>query len=156
MRMTRGIRSLWRPIWIGGLVAGTVDVGSACVIYKASPTIILQAIAGGVLGMATFDKGWWSVSLGLALQWVMSIMIASCCVLASSRYAALARRWIVAGCLYGVVTFLVMYYVVVPLSASRTRAHFSTPWLIKNILANLLFGVIISAAARWNSRTPKV
>jgi hypothetical protein len=147
MRRNNGRQSFWPAIWIGGLVAGTVDVGSACIIYKAPPAIILQAIAGGVLGLATFDEGWWSVTLGLALQWVMSMLIATCCVLASSRNSFLRRRWVVAGCIYGLIILLVMNYVVVPLSASRTTPHFSIPWLIKNTLAMLLFGVIISGVA---------
>ena len=136
-------------------MAGTVDVGSACLIYKTTPLIILQAIAGGVLGNSTFERGWWSVTLGLALQWGMSIIIAACCVLASHKSDLLARRWIFAGCVYGVMTFIVMNYIVVPLSASLTTPHFSAPWLVKNMLAMLLFGLIISGVATRYTLKPK-
>lgn len=153
--MNSGIRSLWQPVCIGGLIAGTVDIGSACVIFKTTPLIVLQAIAGGVLGMSAFKGGWWSAVLGLALQWTMSIGIAACCVFASSRINLLARRWIVAGCVYGVVTFVVMNYVVVPLSASRSTQHHSAAWFYKDMLAMLLFGVIITAVASGYIRKPK-
>ena len=77
-----------------GLLAGAVDVGSACVIYRTTPAIICQAIAGGVLGMSTFEAGWWSVVLGVALQCAMSLAIAACIVLASNQSRFLARRWV--------------------------------------------------------------
>ena len=141
------LRLLRPAVLIGGLLAGAVDVGSACVIYRTTPAIICQAIAGGVLGMSTFEAGWWSVILGVALQGAMSLAIATCCVLASNQSQFLARRWIYAGCIYGVIVFFVMNYIVVPLSASRTTPHFSTAWLIKNVLAMLLFGLIISGVA---------
>jgi len=144
---TKELRSFWPALWIAGLLAGAVDVGSACAIYKTTPIIIFQAIAGGVLGMSTFEAGWWSVILGVALQGAMSLAIATCCVLASNQSQFLARRWIYAGCIYGVIVFFVMNYIVVPLSASRTTPHFSTAWLIKNVLAMLLFGLIISGVA---------
>jgi hypothetical protein len=146
------LRSFWPAIWVGGLVAGTVDVGLACVIYKTTPLIILQAIAGGVLGRSAFERGWSSAALGLALQWGMSLLIASCCVFASNQIAFLARRWVTAGCLYGVITFIVMDYIVVPLSASRTQPHFSAPWFVKNMIAMLLFGLIISSVAHRYAR----
>jgi hypothetical protein len=149
------LRSFWPAVWIGGLVAGTVDVGLACVIYKTTPVFILQAIAGGVLGMSTFDVGWRSVTLGLGLQWVMSLIIAACCVLASNQSGLLARRWVSAGCIYGVVVFWVMNYIVVPLSASRTTPHFSAAWFVKNMLAMLLFGLIISGVAHRYIRNAK-
>jgi hypothetical protein len=153
--VSRDIRALWRAVWIGGLVAGTVDIGSACVIFRTTPVIILQAIAGGVLGMPTFDGGWRSAILGLALQWGMSMVIAACCVLASSRIELFARRWMVAGCIYGVVTFFVMNDIVVPLSASRMTPHHTAAWFGKNMLAMLLFGAIISGVASWSIRRQK-
>ena len=152
MFSNKELRSFWPAVWIGGLVAGTVDVGLACAIYRTTPLIILQAIAGGLLGMSAFERGWSSGALGLALQWGMSLLIACCGVLASNQSAFLARRWVTAGCLYGVITFIVMDYIVVPLSASGTQPHFSAPWLVKNMLAMLLFGLIISGVAHRYAR----
>jgi hypothetical protein len=146
------LRSFWPAVWIGGLIAGTVDVGAACAIYKTTPLIVFQAIAGGILGRATFESGWPSGALGLALQGGMLLLIASFCVLAGNQFSVLARRWAAAGCLYGVITFIVMDYIVVPLSASRTQPHFYLPWFIKKMLAMLLFGLIISGVAHRYAR----
>jgi uncharacterized membrane protein YGL010W len=55
------------------------------------------------------------------------------------------------GLAYGVVVFLVMNYIVVPLSAAGPKAPQFTPMLlIWNLLAMLVFGWIIAFAAhRW-------
>jgi hypothetical protein len=136
-------RSLSKAIIVSGFVAGTVDIGAACIIYKVNPFIILQAIAAGVLGKASFGDGGWAAALGLVLQWSMSIVIAACCVLASDRIVILKRHWITAGLIYGVITFFVMNYVVVPLSAVREIHAFSAEWFVENLSAMLLFGLII-------------
>ncbi len=145
--MTLPSRSLWGAIWLGGLVAGTVDIGSACVIYNATPFIILQAIARGVLGKSSFEQGWRSAILGLALQWGMSILIAACCVGSSARVTFFKRNWVAAGLTYGVITFFVMNYVVVPLSAIGKIQRMSAALFAENVLAMLLFALIITSIA---------
>jgi hypothetical protein len=134
-----------------------VDIGSACAIYKANPITIMQAIAVGVLGRASFDGGLPSAALGLVLQWVMSIIIALCCVLANEQSLYLKRRWISAGLIYGTITFFVMNYLVVPLSRVGKVPAFSIPWLVENMLAMFLFGLIITYVTRdrsCGSRSP--
>jgi hypothetical protein len=60
----------------------------------------------------------------------------------------LKRQWLAAGLAYGVVVFFVMNYVVVPLSAIGRVPHFTAARFIENLLAMLLFGVIIAFFAR--------
>jgi uncharacterized membrane protein YagU involved in acid resistance len=82
----------------------------------------------------------------------MSILIAACCALASNRIRLFARRWVVAGIAYGAITFFIMHYVVVPLSATRSSPHHCATWFWENMLAMLLFGLIISGvAARYEN-----
>jgi hypothetical protein len=90
-----------------GHLAGTLDVACACLINSAKPSVILQAIAGGLLGKSSFSGGAATVALGLVLQWAMSIIIATIFVVASRWRPALERRWIAAGLAYGVVVFAV-------------------------------------------------
>jgi hypothetical protein len=139
----------YRRIVLAGLVAGTLDIGAACLINHVGPVIICQAIARGILGKPSFDEGLASAALGLALQWLMSVLIAACCFFAARRLpGALKGHWVAAGLLFGVVIFLVMNYVVVPLSAVGHRPHFDTPKLIENLIAMLVFGLIMSFFAR--------
>jgi uncharacterized membrane protein YagU involved in acid resistance len=137
-----------RSIVVGGFIAGTIDIGAACLINWLSPRVILQSIASGVLGTASFQQGLSSAALGLVLQWLMSLIIAACFVIAAQRLPGLTKKWISAGACYGVVIFFVMNYVVMPLSAVRHHAHFNVQTFIENMLAMILFGLILAYFAR--------
>ncbi len=132
----------------GGLIAGTVDIGSACLINSRSPTLILHAIASGVLGAASFQGGLGAALAGLGLQWAMSLLIAGIYVVAASRWTALRRHPIGAGIGYGVVIYVVMNYVVVPLSAAPFSPSTLPLKVFENLLAMVLFGLIVAAASQ--------
>jgi hypothetical protein len=133
---------------LGGLVAGTADIGAAALINRTDPSVIQQFIAGGLLGPAALQGGAHTVWLGLFLQWGMSILIAAIFVLASLRARWLRARWVVGGLAYGVIVFVVMNYAVVPLSAWRRFNHFTSASFIENLAAMLVFGLLISICAR--------
>jgi uncharacterized membrane protein YagU involved in acid resistance len=144
----------WVAVLYGGFVAGTLDVLAAALINWLNPLIIMRAIASGLLGRAAFQGGLPVAALGLLLQWAMSLLIAAIFVFAARRLAWLGRRWVAAGLLYGVVVFVVMEYVVVPLSAAA-KPHFTALSFVENVLAMLLFGLIVSFFARGTgSRSP--
>lgn len=143
-------RAIARAILLGGFVAGTIDIGSAALINMVNPVVILHAIASGLLGRASFFGGAPSAILGLVLQWAMSLIIAAVYVLAGRMLAVLTRRWVAGGLCYGVVIFIVMNYVVVPLSAARPHhdlPHFTPVHFVGNVLAMLLFGLIVACFA---------
>lgn len=137
----------------GGFVAGSLDVLAAALINRVDPLVILRAIASGLLGRAAFQGGLPVAALGLLLQWAMSLLIAAIFVVAARRMAWLGRRWITAGLLYGVVVFVVMEYVVVPLSAAA-KPHFTVLSLVENLLAMGLFGLLVAFFARGVGRRP--
>src|SRR5580692_5510589 len=99
------VKDFITPILLGGIIAGTLDIGAASLINGAKPTRILQAIASGLLGKSAFDGGSATVELGLVLQWAMSIIIASIFVVAVEWRPVLKRNWVKAGLAYGVVIF---------------------------------------------------
>jgi len=137
-----------RGIVLGGLVAGTIDIGAACLISGHRVGFILHTIAGGLLGMSSYAGGLPTAILGLVLQEAMGLLIAAVFGLAARRVATLARFWIPSGLAYGVVIFAVMNYVVVPLSAWHVVPHFKPSSFVENMLAMLLFGLIIAFFAR--------
>jgi hypothetical protein len=143
-----------RAIAVGGLVAGTVDIAAACVINWVSPLVILHVIASGILGPASFQSGISSAVLGLILQWAMSLLIAALFVIGIEWFPALKRRWMAAGLICGVVVFVVMNYAVVPLSAVGHVFSFTPVKFLANMLAMLLFGIIIAYSARERLQTP--
>ncbi len=147
-RPERG-RVIW-AIVAGGVVAGTLDIFVAAVINRLKVGVILQAIASGVLGKASFIEGGRSMAIGLAAQELMSLVIAAIFVLASIGLPALRRRPLLLGALYGVGVFLVMNFVVVPLSAAWPKhrpVHAES--ILFNVAAMILFGLVIAATARF-------
>ena len=140
--------SVLAAIVLGGLVAGTVDIGAAMLISGKSMAFILQFIASGAVGKSAFNGGTGTVVLGALLQWAMSLIIAAIFVFASLRLPWMRRRWAAAGLAFGVATYFVMTYAVVPLSAIGGGWHFSPLPFIKNLAAMLVFGMIVSAFAR--------
>jgi uncharacterized membrane protein YagU involved in acid resistance len=136
-------------ILLSGLIAGTIDVGAACLINGLGPVVILHAIASGALGKASFHGGLQTAGIGLVLQWVMGIIIAAIYIGAAQLLPLLGRAWLAMGLLYGVGIFFVMNLVVVPLSnAGFKPPHFEPVSFAKNMAAMLLFGVIIAWFAR--------
>jgi uncharacterized membrane protein YagU involved in acid resistance len=131
----------------GGFVAGTLDIGAAALINMISPIVILKAIASGVLGKPAFAGGTSVAILGLVLQWAMSLLIAAIFVFAARRLPRLVVHWPTWGVAYGVVVFFVMNYVVRPLSAAWPKTHFTPASFVWNMLAMLLFGLIVAYCA---------
>ena len=143
-------------ILLGGFVAGTIDIGSACLINGLSPIVILHAIASGALGKASYAGGLGTAGLGLLLQWAMSLIIAAIFVFAARLLPLLSRFWLASGLAYGVAVFVVMSFVVVPLSNAYPKPHGMPPLanIVENLLAMLLFGLIVAWFAR--DATPDV
>jgi uncharacterized membrane protein YagU involved in acid resistance len=135
-------------ILLAGLIAGTLDIGAAALINGRNPLIILLYISSGLLGKVSFQSGLPAVLLGLVMQWLMSLIIAAVYVLASNRFPELKPYWIAGGLAYGVGIFLVMNYVVVPLSEVARLPQFTAWTLSGNLLAMLGFGVLIAFFAR--------
>jgi hypothetical protein len=110
-----------RTILWGTLVAGTMDILAAIISWglrDVPAERVLQGVAAGVLGREARNSGMWGAALGLALHFAIMIGIVSVFYFASRRLSFLTRQWLVAGIAYGIAVYLVMTFVVVPLSAS--------------------------------------
>jgi uncharacterized membrane protein YagU involved in acid resistance len=83
-----------------------------------SPLRILQSIASGLLGAASYEGGLGTAALGLALHFVIALGAAFVYYAASRKLKFMVRRAvIVCGLLYGIAVYLFMNSVVLPLSA---------------------------------------
>ena len=152
--MPNRLRAGLKAILLGGLIAGTIDIGAAALINGLSPITIMQAVASGLLGKAAFHGGPSAAALGMGLQWAMSLVIAAIFVLGARGIAILRRRWVLGGLAYGVAIFVVMNYAVMPLSAVGHAPHFTALSFAENLIAMLLFGLIVAYFARVRSPAP--
>jgi hypothetical protein len=135
-----------------GILAGTIDIGAACLINQVGPVLILKVIASGVFGHAALHAGAGMAVIGLVLQWLMSLAIAAVFFFGAGLLRWPRSRWLLAALVYGPVIFVVMSFVVVPLSASVAR-HGPPPMpdkIVENLLAMWLFALIVAGSWAWS------
>ena len=140
----------------GGLAAGLLDIVNATTFWflynGASPLLILQAIAAGLLGPESFAGGKATAALGLFLHFFIACGMALVYWLACRRWEVLVRRPVTAGIAYGVVTWFAMNHVIVPLSRAKPPP-FILSWFIDGVLAHVvLVGLLLAFFARWSAR----
>lgn len=139
---------VWRAWYLGGLTAGALDLLDAFVFFGlrgAAPARILQSIAAGVLGRASYQGGAGSAALGFVLHFVIAFLIVATYFVAARLLPFLNRRPFLAGPLFGLVAYFVMNYVVIPLSAIGPGPHAGGVVLINGLLIHA-FGVGLPAA----------
>jgi uncharacterized membrane protein YagU involved in acid resistance len=172
------MRILW-AILLGGLIAGALDIVYAFVVYGPlsyglTPQEVLQSVASGWLGRdASRAGGWDSATLGLASHFAISTLMAAIYVFTARRFRALTDKAILWGFIYGIILYVAMNYVVVPLSGAggdgfaasfaellaRLRESFSAirpvwdtrfPWMIPGTILThtVLVGIPIALAAK--------
>ena len=142
METEKPSRGLALTILLATAAAGTLDITDACVYYGITkgvpPERIFQSVASGLLGKAAYAGGAGTAALGLFLHFsIMAVMVATY-VVASVRLPILTRRPVVMGLAYGAATYVVMNYIVLPLSQVGPRGHFVLPNFINGLLAHLI------------------
>jgi uncharacterized membrane protein YagU involved in acid resistance len=139
--------------WIiaGGLLVGTLDLlfaGGFWAMRNVPPIRIAQSIAAGVLGDASYDGGAASAWLGVVLHYFIAMMFVLVYWLMARRAAALLQRPVRYGLLYGLLLYLVMNFVVLPLSAAGMPSFNDRSWLVASVAMHLLIGVLCARFAR--------
>ncbi len=113
-----------RAIAWGGAVCGILDAMAATVSFalrKVPPLRVWQNVASGLMGARSFEKSWTTGALGLVLHFVIAFSAATVfCVTAVWLPWLIWAPWI-AGAAYGIVVFVVMNRIVLPLSAMPKR-----------------------------------
>jgi hypothetical protein len=155
--MTRQERRALQGIAVGGLIAGTLDISYACIatwiLAAKPPAYVLQSVASGILGQPAYDGGTPVAAFGLLLHYFIATTWTLVFSVASRRLRFLLQQpWLI-GPLFGVVIYLVMNWVVIPISA----APFGPPHRLVTIARGLaihMFGIglPIALATRWGSR----
>jgi hypothetical protein len=109
-----------RLILLAGIVGATCDITYAILYYGwkgIAAERILQTVASGLLGKASYEGGAQSAALGLACHYAIVIAAAALFFAVARRWTWLQREPVTAGLAYGVAIYGVMNFVVLPLSA---------------------------------------
>jgi hypothetical protein len=130
-----------QAILLATVVCGTLDAAAAtaqAATLGMNPQRVFQGVASGLLGPRSFERGWNSGALGIVLHFVIAGIISTIYVLASLHLPFLLRRPFIAGGLYGVAVFVVMFFIVLPLSRRPKR-----PFNVKFAATQLLIHIFI-------------
>jgi hypothetical protein len=116
----------FQAIFWGGLIAGTLDLAAACAVAwlrsNVAPVRVMQSISSGLLGSAAYDGGAKTAALGVVLHFFIATTATAVFYFASRKLAFLLERPITWGLAYGVLVYLFMNFIVLPLSAFPQRA----------------------------------
>lgn len=118
--MTSASARAARGVLLAGIAGATCDIVYAILYYgwRGIPAErILQTVASGLLGKAAFEGGASAAALGLACHYAIVIVAAALFYAVARRWAWLRDEPIASGLLYGFGIYVVMNFVVLPLSA---------------------------------------
>lgn len=132
-----------RTLVFGTLAVGTVDICWAffwTAVGGHGPVYVLQSVAGGWLGAATYDRGVASAFLGMFTHFFIAGSVVTTYFLVSRKVARLAERPWVFGPLYGILVYVIMNQLVLPLSAWHSSGIHVGPALWKGLFIHM-FGI---------------
>jgi Na+/alanine symporter len=129
-------RSALLAIFAGGLIAGTIDLTQACILFGWDIPLV---IAGGLLGRSAFHGGVGTYILGVALHFFIACSAAAIYYSASRRLPFLKEHPLVCGLFFGGAVQEVMNLVVLPLSA----LHSCGPYELQDLILGLVVHMVV-------------
>ena len=153
-------RKAFLTILVAGLIAGTFDITYACIFSYVrrgvTPGAVFRSVASGALGPSARDGGIKIAILGLGFHFLIALIWASIYFLASRVLPFMITHPIISGILYGLCVYLVMYGIVLRVSAIHATAYpwsYQWPVLIGNVLIHTLgIGLSIALVVRKFSK----
>lgn len=149
-------RNALKPILLGGLIAGTLDITAACVSawlqVGVTPIRVAQSVASGAIGPAAFSGGIKTALLGLAFHYLIATTATAVFYSASRKLRFLIERPVPMGLLYGIFVYLFMNFVVLPLSAVRRGNPTLSARAIQALIIMFCVGLPIALIVRRYSK----
>ena len=144
---------------VGGVLVGIFDLVFAFTFYglilKAPAVRIFQSVAAGVLGRpAAIEGGLRTFFLGILLHFVVATCIATVYYLITLVLPLVLRYALASGLIYGMIAYLGMNYIVVPLSAIGPRTTSKRAWIfaVEIIGHAFLVGLPLALLSRRSAR----
>jgi hypothetical protein len=140
-------------IFWGGLACGVFDITQAMVAFNLQsglkPMTVLQSVASGLLGRASFQGGPKTAALGAFLHFFIAFSWAAIYYVASRRLVFMIEKPVIAGLAYGEFVWIIMTFVVLPLSAIHRWPTWNNAAIITGPIGHMfLVGLPISLAVK--------
>lgn len=137
-------------IFLSGLIAGTLDILAAILIYavilnKTTAIKILQSIASGVFHQEAYTGGSQMALYGLLLHYLIAIIFAWFYFTIYPYFSFLKKNVYRSGVIYGVFTWIVMNLVVLPVVFPVLPAkNFDFPLMLSILILIFCVGIPIA------------
>ncbi len=129
-----------QTIAFGGLATGVLDLTAAFIsngLRGGSPVRVMQSIASGVLGAESFTGGAATAALGVLLHFIIAFAWTIVFYVASRQIKFLTAQPVISGVLYGIAVYLLMYYLIVPLSAAPFKMPHTPDAIAVDVLIHI-------------------
>jgi uncharacterized membrane protein YagU involved in acid resistance len=143
---------------VTALIVGTLDITYAILFsYFRSgtpPARLLQSVAAGWFGRdAAFAGGATTAAAGLGFHFLIAFTITAIFFVAARRLPPLVRQPFITGPLYGIGVYIVMNWVVIPLSRIGPRPFPPMAVFVSGLLVHMfVIGLPIALGARVDRR----
>lgn len=141
-------------IFLSGLIAGTLDILAAVIIYavvleKTTAIKILQSIASGVFKKEAYTGGSQMAWLGLGLHYLIAFIFAWFYFIVYPYFPFLKKNLILSGALYGIFVWIVMNLIVLPITFPLLpEKHFDFPLILSILILIFCIGFPIASVTR--------
>ncbi len=119
--------SFLKPTLYLGLIAGTLDIGSAIVDYYIAtgkgPANIFKYIASGILDRPAFAGGTGIILFGLLLHYIIAFSFTILFVVLYRNFKFMSGNKIIVGVLYGIFIGTLMNFIIVPISHTPKMSY---------------------------------
>lgn len=123
-------------ILTGGLLAGTLDLMQATILFGRRVPLV---IAAGLLGPQALHQGPATYVLGIGLHFFIATSATAVYYFASRRLPFMVEYPFVCGLIYGAIVENVMNLIVLPLSA----LHSAGPYELRDLLLGLVVHMVV-------------
>jgi len=145
----------WATIFIAGATAGAIDFlyASVMTVMAGQPaTRAWMGVAGALFGKATvIEIGTPMAAVGAALHFLITISAAAIFYVAATRQPLILKHRLASAVVFGVLFFLAMNYVIVPLSLIGRPIFVGASRIARELLTHIIvIGLPISFITAWS------
>lgn len=148
-------------IFLSGLIAGTLDILAALIIYdlilqKTTSIKILQSIASGIFKKEAYSGGSQMALYGLLLHYFIALIFAWFYFTIYPYFNFLKKNTVLSGILYGIFVWIIMNLVVLPtVFPSLPEKHLDFPLILSMLILIFCIGIPIALITKKHYSYPR-
>jgi len=133
-----------RYAMLGGAILGCADIVFAWLFWRgkgATVADIFQSIARGIYGKQAAAMGMTSVTIGAACHFLIAICMVLVWLEFVSFKPAFNRKWVIWGAIYGILLYLFMNFVLLPMTPVGFPKFNNPEWIEASVFMHMVFGI---------------